>query len=344
MKKLPKASVEHSFTYQGTETFFEALPLAALLVDAATRVVAANPAADSIIPVLRSPIRELLDEAHPICRAIAQAINHERTTHLREVMVMASVFNIWVAPLSTSEALVLVDALPPKAQNHYTELSATMAAMLAHEIRNPLLAIKGAAQLLTSAVTQEDQTLCTLIIKEVDRLEQLIATLDPLSTAPAKQSIALNIHEVLEHARQAIAAAFPAITFVLDYDPSLPDINGDRSALVQALLNLVKNAAEAVIPHAQPTITISTRYVMGESRRNTEGKNLPVAITIADNGSGIDPVLRDRLFAPFTTSKTGGKGLGLAVVARIAEEHKGLVVHEPSLNGGARFTLYLPTA
>ena len=345
MKKLPKASVEHSFAYQGTEAFFEALPLAALLVDAQHHIVRANQVAEPLASGWRTaPLSLTFGALHPLNIALTRALTEQRTSHLHHITLDGSEAIAWVAPYGLDHALVVLDVATKKEPENYTKLSATMAAMLAHEIRNPLLSIKGAAQLLKSAVAGEDQSLCDLIGKEVDRLEQLIATLDPLSRAPQRDMLALNIHEVLEHARMAVAASFPAITFVLDYDPSLPEIRGNRDALVQALLNLLKNAAESVTQVDQPTITISSRYVMGETRRNAEGKILCVAISITDNGCGIAPELEGRVFAPFTTTKTGGKGLGLAVVASITEEHKGLIAYDTASGGGARFTLYLPIA
>ncbi len=326
------------------EGWLDALPLAAMLVDVSGRVTHANAAAEDLTATLRAPqLTATLGEHHPLNLAITRAIGEDRTTHLRDIVIASTPATAWVTPHGAGEALVLLDMATTKEPANYTQLSATMAAMLAHEIRNPLLSIKGAAQLLKESANVDDAPLCELIGKEVDRLEQLIATLDPLSITPPKKMQALNIHEVLEHARLAIATSFPALTFVLDYDPSLPDIRGDRDALVQALLNLLKNAAEAIATMEQPTITLSSRYALGETRRNAAGKQLPVAISVMDNGPGVSPTLEGRLFAPFTTTKTSGKGLGLAVVARIIEEHEGLISSEAAPSGGARFTLYLPT-
>ncbi|OYW13632.1 MAG: hypothetical protein B7X02_01720 [Rhodospirillales bacterium 12-54-5] len=169
----------------------------------------------------------------------------------------------------------------------WTSVSAQMAAQLAHEIRNPLLSIKGAAQLLEKVVSAEDKTLA-------------------------------------------------------DYDPSLPNVAGLREPLIQVLLNLIKNAVDAVEKIANPTITITTRYLVGESMQRTGGRKLPVAISITDNGVGVPAELEARLFTPFTTTKPSGKGLGLAIVARIVEEHGGLIAHDRPAVGGARFTVYLP--
>lgn len=341
MKKSLKASANPA---RGAE-WLEALPLAALLVDMSHAIIYANGAAQELAANLnRTRVTATLGELHPLSIALVRALKEGRTAHLRDIPLGATHVTAWVTPFVHHEALLLLSPSTTKDTGHFTQLSATMAAMLAHEIRNPLLSIKGAAQLLHASAGAEDAPLCELIAKEVDRVEQLIATLDPLSKAPPRTMAPLNIHEVLEHARLAVATSFPAVTFALDYDPSLPPVMGNRDALVQALLNLLKNAAEAVAHTEQPAITMSSRYALGEMRRHASGRTLPIAIHLADNGPGIDPAIRDRLFAPFTTTKKDGKGLGLAVVARIIEEHSGLILAETAPSGGARFTLYLPIA
>jgi two-component system nitrogen regulation sensor histidine kinase GlnL len=217
--------------------------------------------------------------------------------------------------------------------------------MLAHEIRNPLLSIKGAAQLLGSTASADDAPLATLIVNEVARIDQLITTLDPLAEAPKKMTEPLNVHELLGHAQMAVKAALPQpVAFDILYDPSLPEVTGNRDQLVQALVNLMKNAAEAAELVAMPKITLNTRYVLGDARRNAAGVRLPIAIAVTDNGRGVPPAFVPNLFAPFATTKTSGRGLGLAITARIAEEHGGVVIHDVPEQGGARFTLYLPIA
>ena len=128
----------------------------------------------------------------------------------------------------------------------WTSLSASLAASLAHEIRNPLLSIKGAAQLLEQVVGADDKSLANLIITEARRIEQLVATLDPLTPNPARAMEPLNIHEITEYVRLAARSFAPEITIRTQYDPSLPELRGHREGLVQALMNLVKNAVEAV--------------------------------------------------------------------------------------------------
>lgn len=226
----------------------------------------------------------------------------------------------------------------------WTQVSASLAASLAHEIRNPLLAIKGAAQLLESAVSDDDKSLTQLIIDEAKRIEQMVATLDPLTPNPEQVREAINIHEITEYVRRAANSFAPGITIITAYDPSLPDISGLREVLIQAILNLVKNAAEALEGIENPTITISTRYLVGERMQRTGGIKLPIQVKIADNGPGVPPELIPRLFTPFTSLKQDGRGLGLAIVAKMIEEHEGLVAYEAGPGESAIFSLYLPQA
>lgn len=225
----------------------------------------------------------------------------------------------------------------------WTAMSAQLAASLAHEIRNPLLAIKGAAQLLEQSSGEEDKTLARLIIDEARRIEALVVRLDPLTPEPPRAPEAFNIHEVTEYVRLAAASSFASgVRFITHYDPSLPQVIGHRAALIQALMNLVKNAAESVQSLAAPTITLRTRYLIGERMRREGGRLLPIQVRIEDNGAGIPAAIAPRLFTPFATGREGGKGLGLAIVARLMEEQGGLVACESAPDAPAIFSIYLP--
>lgn len=322
-----------------TVDFLEALPFAAFTVTSAFTVQHANSAAQPMALRLKNQLHDVLGDA------VQQAIAQQRSTRFsgEEVPALfAPARQLWVSPLGQA-ALVLIDTTA--AAHDYTSISATMAAMLAHEVRNPLLSIKGAAQLLGSTATEDDAPLAQLIVNEVARIDQLIATLDPLAEAPRRTMEQLNVHELLKHAQMAVNAARPQpAMFETQYDPSLPEISGNRDQLVQALVNLMKNAAEAAELVAMPKITLGTRFVVGDARRNSHGTRLPIAISIADNGRGVPPAFVPNLFAPFATTKTSGRGLGLAITARIAEEHGGSVIYDVPEHGGARFTLYLPIA
>ena len=220
-----------------------------------------------------------------------------------------------------------------------TAMSAQLAASLAHEIRNPLLSIRGAAQLLEQSVGAEDKTLARLIIEEAMRIEELIAQLDPLTPAPQHAPEAINIHEITEYVRLAAQSSFAAeVNFITQYDPSLPPVIGHRAPLIQSVMNLVKNAAEAVEVVEHPTITLRTRYLVGERMRRAGGRILPIQLRVEDNGLGVPPDLAPRLFTPFSSGREGGKGLGLAIVARLMEEQGGLVALESAPGKPAIFS------
>jgi two-component system nitrogen regulation sensor histidine kinase GlnL len=226
----------------------------------------------------------------------------------------------------------------------WTSLSASLAASLAHEIRNPLLSIKGAAQLLEHVVNDDDKALAILIITEAQRIEKLIATLDPLTPNPAQQTEELNIHEVTEYARLAASSFAGGVKLLTHYDPSLPPVRGVRESLIQALINLVKNAVEASHSAKEPRVIIATRYLFGEHMQRPDGAKLHLQVSVIDNGPGVAADVVPRLFTPFSSTKEGGTGLGLAIVAKIVEEHGGLIAYDVPAEGGARFSIYLPVA
>jgi len=203
-----------------------------------------------------------------------------------------------------------------------------MAAILAHEVKNPLSGIRGAAQLLEQGVSEEDRVLTTLIRDEADRIVSLVDRMEVFSDERPLNRASVNIHQVLEHVRRVAENGFARhIEFIEDYDPSLPAVSGHKDQLIQAFLNLVKNASEAV-PHQGGEIRLSTGYRQG-IRVAIPGTNsrlrLPLVVTIQDNGFGIADDLRSHLFDPFVTTKHHGKGLGLALVAKIVQDHGGII-------------------
>jgi two-component system nitrogen regulation sensor histidine kinase GlnL len=221
-----------------------------------------------------------------------------------------------------------------------------MSAVLAHEIKNPLSGIRGAAQLLEDTLSAEDRTLARLIRDESDRIRELIDRMEAFGDPMAQTRLPVNIHEVIDRVRQVAATSFARdIRIIENFDPSLPPVPGDRDNLIQAFMNILRNAADAS-PTKSPEITIATAYRPGVSvttpiSGQTNKVSLPLEITIRDNGPGIPKDLLPHIFDPFVTTKTSGAGLGLALVAKIINDHGG-VIECDSKPGRTIFRVLLP--
>ena len=204
-----------------------------------------------------------------------------------------------------------------------------MASMLAHEIKNPLSGIRGAAQLLETSLSDSDRALTRLICEETDRIVRLVDRMEVFSDARPLKREQVNIHSVLDHVKQIAQSGFARnLRFVEDYDPSLPPLFANRDLLIQAFLNLVKNAAESIGDAVDGEITLKTAFRPGVSFRTFGEKNpvgLPLELSVKDNGPGIPQDIAGNLFEPFITTKASGSGLGLALVAKIINDHGGVI-------------------
>jgi len=225
--------------------------------------------------------------------------------------------------------------------------------ILVHEIKNPLAGIRGAAQLLARKVGDKDRALTSLIADEVDRIAKLIDEMQTLSRRTAAPVAPCNLHEAVRRARAVIDAAGKGPRIEEEFDPSLPPVLGSADALVQVLINLLSNAAEACRGRPDPRIVVRTRFSSGlQLHAVSQGKpvRLPIELRVSDNGPGVDPAMRDHIFEPFVTTKKSGQGLGLALVRKLVRDMNGRITHEreegdrAAEGGWTHFRVHLPLA
>ena len=324
-----------------------ALPHPVLVLDASGAIGYANPAAEqffhaSAAALSSQPISELLGADSAIfalieqSRALGSSIS-EAGIALQGPRVGPRLVSIDVAPLSEgpgqSVLAIREESIARRIDRQLTHLSAArsvtaMALMLAHEVKNPLSGIRGAAQLLEQNAQPGDRELTRLICEEADRIVALVDRMDVFADARPLERGSVNVHEILEHVRRLAQSGFARhIRFIELYDPSLPPAHANRDQLIQAILNLVKNAAEAA-PTEGGEIILSTAYRHGVRLAvpgTAERMHLPLEIAVRDNGPGIAEDLLPHMFEAFVTSKRNGTGLGLALVAKIIGSHGGVI-------------------
>jgi len=331
------------------DAVLNALPHPVIVVSADGKVTDANVAAESFFEVSishlrRHLLRDLVPFGSPLLTLIEQvrargaAVNEYKVDLGTPRNPGDRLVDLYVAPLPEQPDHVVVmlqRTIADKMDRQLTHRGAArsviaLAAMLAHEIKNPLSGIRGAAQLLEQSVEDEDRTLTRLICDEADRIVKLVDRMEVFGDERPVEREPINIHVVLDHVKRlAQSGVARHIKFVDDYDPSLPPVLGNRDQLIQVFLNLVKNAAEAIGDGTGGgEIVLSTAFRPGVRLSLPGAKtriSLPLEICVKDNGPGVPDELMPHLFDPFVTTKPTGSGLGLALVAKIIGDHGGII-------------------
>ncbi len=344
----------------------DALPHPILTIREDGVICKANAAAEiffgtSLGPPRKQKLARLLPPDSSLLALIEQvretggAINEHRVDLGLPRLGLERLVDIFVSPLTPlSKTLVVMlreRAIGEKLDRQHAQRGAArsvsaMASMLAHEIKNPLSGIRGAAQLLEAEVSDGDRALTRLICDETDRIVKLVDRMKPFSQGVPEEFDSVNIHFVMDHVKKVSQAGFARHIKIREiYDPSLPPVLGSRDQLIQVFLNLVKNAAEAIGPtRTDGEIELHTSFRPGY-RLKINGSETPVSLPlefiVRDNGPGIADHILPRLFDPFVTSKPTGTGLGLALIAKIVGDHGGIVECD-SHPGRTTFKVLMP--
>ncbi len=345
-----QAAAKSAVVSSPADAVLHALPHPVIMVGPDGRIADANVAAEQFfeasIPVLRRhQVRDLVPFGSPLLALIEQvrqrgaAVNEYKVDLATPRNPGERLVDLHVAPLAEFPDHVVVmlqeRTIADKMDRQLTHRGAArsviaLAAMLAHEIKNPLSGIRGAAQLLEQSAADEDRPLTKLICDETDRIVKLVDRMEVFADERPVERESVNIHVVLDHVKRLAQSSFARhIKFVEEYDPSLPPVLANRDQLVQMFLNLVKNATEAIGDDAiDGEIQLTTAFRPGVRLSLPGAKtrvSLPLEFCIRDNGPGVPEDLMPHLFDPFVTTKQSGSGLGLALAAKIVGDHGGII-------------------
>jgi len=340
------------------------LPIPTILIAPDDTILDINPAAEGFLnasakSVAGSPVWDTIAVDFPLEPSFGRAREGGTALFVNDVDVGSGQrapqkSALEIAPLSGMPGHMLMMISPRElsgrmTQNHTVKSAAKsaigMAEMLAHEIKNPLAGITGAAQLLSMNLTAEELELTDLIVGESRRIVKLLEQVEQFGNLTEPVRSPVNIHDVLDRARRSALLGFGAqMRIVEDYDPSLPLALGDKDQLLQVILNLLKNASEAA-GKAGGTIRLHTYFEHSFSMRRADGSgtSLPLQIEISDDGPGLPDAIRGDIFDPFVSGRENGTGLGLALVSKIISEHDGWISVD-SVPGQTTFRISLPRA
>ncbi|WP_299924647.1 ATP-binding protein [uncultured Pelagimonas sp.] len=347
-----------------TDPIWSSLPVPALLIDPDENIGGVNPAAEGFMnssakSLIGQPIWDRIHVDAPLEESLIRARDHGTALFVNDVDVGTGnraplVCNLQIAPLQGQQNWMIMLISPRElagrmTQNHSVKSAAKsaigMAEMLAHEIKNPLAGITGAAQLLSMSLPPEDLEFTDLIVEETRRIVKLLEQVEQFGNLSAPERREVNIHDVLDRARRSALLGFGGhMTIVEDYDPSLPMALGDPDQLLQVVLNLLKNASEAADSKGG-NIRLHTYYDHSFRTRRADGATqvLPLQIEVIDDGKGLPPEIAGDVFDPFVSGKENGTGLGLALVSKIISDHDGWISVD-SVPGRTVFRISLPRA
>ena len=340
------------------------LPVPAVLVDAGDTIIDINAAAEGFLnasakAVIGIPVWDMIAVDAPLEEAFARSRLAQTTLFVNDVDVGSGQraplqCQLQIAPLSGADGVMILMISPRELAGRMTQNQSVksaaksaigMAEMLAHEIKNPLAGITGAAQLLGMNLPAQDLELTDLIVAESRRIVKLLEQVEQFGNLTVPERAPVNLHDVLDRARRSALLGFGAqMTIVEDYDPSLPLAWGDKDQLLQVVLNLIKNASEAAGGEGG-TIRLHSYYEHSFRLRRADGQGiaLPLQIEVIDDGPGLPDSIAGDVFDPFVSGRENGTGLGLALVSKIISEHDGWI-SLASTPGHTAFRISLPRA
>ena len=347
------------------EQIIAGLPEAIIAIDDQQKIIKVNPAAESFLGTsakhllgesIESQIRfadgrlekALTDtEANLAARRMEISVRGQR-----EELVD---FSLQMIPTAPETRILSISRLPgdgpahTRSESAQSDFAVRAPDILGHEIKNPLAAIKGAAQLLDRAIDADQKSLTKMIKMEVERIADLLDRMQSLSTTQPAKLESINVHTLIDRARQSVETAAERDIKIGDrFDPSLPDALVDPDAMLQILTNLLSNAVDATQKTQNADIQVITRYSFGASfsaQNSNEAVRLPIEIIVQDNGPGVTSELENEIFSPFVSTKNEGQGLGLALVRKLAGDMNGRIRYESVGDANlTRFILSLPLA